>query len=75
MADMKYIGIDRLSNKLDIVSGGASITGSLNVNGAILEKGYSIPVIMQKMVVDSNSTTILNFEPITDVNEEVIVTN
>ena len=75
MADIKYIGIERLPNKLEIIGGGAAITGSLNVNGAILEKGYSIPVLMQKMVVDSNSTTILNFEPITDVNEEVIVTN
>jgi len=75
MADMKYIGIDRLSNKLDIVSGGASITGSLNVNGAILEKGYSIPTLIEKMVVDSASTSILNFTPITDSTGEVLVTN
>ena len=75
MADMKYIGIDRLSNKLDIVSGGASITGSLNVNGAILEKGYSIPTLIEKMVVDSASTSILNFTSITDSNGEVVITN
>ena len=75
MADMKYIGIDRLSNKLDIVSGGASITGSLNVNGAILEKGYSIPTLIEKMVVDSTSSTILNFVLITDSTGEVVVTN
>ena len=75
MADMKYIGIDRLSNKLDIVSGGASITGSLSVNGAILEKGFSIPTLMEKMVVDSASTSILNFTSITDSNGEVVITN
>lgn len=75
MADIKYIGIDRVSTKLDIVSGGASITGSLSVNGAILEKGFSIPTLMEKMVVDSASTSILNFTSITDSNGEVVITN
>ena len=75
MADIKYIGIERLSNKLEIIGGGASITGSLNVNGAILEKGYSIPTLIEKMIVDSASTSILNFTPITDSTGEVLVTN
>ena len=75
MADIKYIGIDRVSTKLDIVSGGASITGSLNVNGAILETGFSIPTLIEKMIVDSTSSTILNFVLITDSTGEVVVTN
>ena len=75
MANIKYIGIERLPNKLEIIGGGADITGSLNVNGAILEKGYSIPTLIEKMIVDSASTSILNFTPITDSTGEVLVTN
>ena len=44
----------------------------------ILEKGYSIPVLMQKMVVDrlgddGGAVDFLNFVPITDENDEVVV--
>ena len=75
---IQYIGLNRFDSKVTVKSGGAEVTGSLNVEGAILEKGYSIPVLMQKMVVDrlgddGESVDFLNFVPITDNNDEVVV--
>ena len=75
---ISYIGLNRFDSKVTVKSGGAEVTGSLNVEGAILEKGYSIPVLMQKMVVDrlgddGESVDFLNFVPITDNNDEVVV--
>ena len=75
---IQYIGLNRVDSKVTIKSGGAEVTGSLNVEGAILEKGYSIPVLMQKMVVDrlgddGGAVDFLNFVPITDENDEVVV--
>ena len=75
---LSYIGLNRFDSKVTVKSGGAEVTGSLNVEGAILEKGYSIPVLMQKMVVDrlgddGESVDFLNFVPITDNNDEVVV--
>ena len=49
---IQYIGLNRFDSKVTVKNGGAEVTGSLNVEGAILEKGYSIPVLMEKMVVD-----------------------
>ncbi len=75
---ISYIGLNRFDSKVTVKSGGAEVTGSLNVEGAIMEKGYSIPVLMQKMVVDrlgddGESVDFLNFVPITDNNDEVVV--
>ena len=75
---IQYIGLNRFDSKVTVKSGGGEVTGSLNVEGSILEKGYSIPVLMQKMVVDrlgddGESVDFLNFVPITDNNDEVVV--
>ena len=75
---ISYIGLNRFDSKVTVKSGGAEVTGSLNVEGAIMEKGYSIPVLMQKMVVDrlgddGEAVDFLNFVPITDENDEVVV--
>ena len=76
---IQYIGLNRFDSKVTVKSGGGEVTGSLNVEGAILEKGYSIPVLMQKMVVDrlgddGGAVDFLNFVPITDENDEIVVT-
>jgi hypothetical protein len=78
MSSVKYIGNNRFDTKVTVKSGGAEVTGSLNVEGSITEKGYSILVLMQKMVVDrlgddGESVDFLNFVPITDNNDEVVV--
>jgi len=75
---IQYIGLNRFDSKVTVKNGGAEVTGSLNVEGAILEKGYSIPVLMQKMVVDrlgddGEAVDFLNFVPITDESDEVVV--
>ena len=75
---IQYIGLNRVESKFTVNSGGAEVTGSLNVQGAILEKGYSSPVLIEKMVVDrlgddGGSVDFLNFVPITDNNDEVVV--
>ena len=75
---IQYIGLNRFDCKVTVKNGGAEVTGSLNVEGSILEKGYSIPVLMEKMVVDrlgsdGEAVDFLNFVPITDNNDEVVV--
>ena len=75
---IQYIGLNRFDSKVTVKSGGAEVTGSLNVEGAITEKGYSIPVLIEKMVVDrlgddGEAVDFLNFVPITDDNDEVVV--
>ena len=75
---ISYIGLNRFDSKVTVKSGGAEVTGSLNVEGAITEKGYSIPVLIEKMVVDrlgsdGEAVDFLNFVPITDENDEVVV--
>jgi hypothetical protein len=49
------------------------VTGSLAISGIISEQGYSIPELVEKMVVDNDSSTILNFVTITNESGEVIV--
>ena len=76
---ISYIGLNRFDSKVTVKSGGGEVTGSLNVEGSILEKGYSIPVLMQQMVVDrlgsdGEAVDFLNFVPITDENDEIVVT-
>jgi hypothetical protein len=74
----KYIGLNRFDSKVTIKSGGGEVTGSFSVEGAIKENGYTIPVLMQKMIVDrlgddGGAVDFLNFVPITDNNDEVVV--
>ena len=76
---IQYIGLNRFDSKVTVKSGGGEVTGSLNVEGSILEKGYSIPVLMEKMVIDrlgsdGEAVDFLNFVPITDENDEIVVT-
>ena len=78
MSTVKYIGLNRFDTKLTVKSGGMEVTGSFSVDGAIKEKGYSIPVLMEKMVVDRLGSDVeavdfLNFVPITDENDEIVV--
>ena len=51
------------------------VTGSLAIDGTISEQGYSIPELMEKMVVDASSTTFLNFTTVTNNSGEVLVTD
>ncbi|MBC8421931.1 MAG: hypothetical protein H8E03_00765 [Pelagibacteraceae bacterium] len=73
MSSFSYIGLDRINNNVQV-------TGSLSVDGAIQEKGYSIPALLENMVVssegsDGSSTiSILNFVPISTNDGEVVVT-
>ena len=78
MSTVKYIGLNRFDTKLTVKSGGMEVTGSFSVDGAIKEKGYSIPTLIEKMVVDrlgsdGNTPDFLNFVPITDENGEVVI--
>jgi hypothetical protein len=75
----KYIGINRFDSKITVKSGGGEVTGSFSVEGAIKEKGLSIPVLVEKMVVDrlgsdGEAVDFLNFVPIIDeTGEQVII--
>ena len=75
---VQYIGLNRFDSKVTIKSGGGEVTGSFSVDGAIKEKGYSIPTLIEKMVVDrlgsdGEAVDFLNFVPITDENDEIVV--
>ena len=75
---ISYIGNNRFDSRVTIKKGGAVVTGSFAVEGAITEKGYSIPVLIEKMVVDrlgddGGTPTFLTFVSITDNNDEVVV--
>jgi hypothetical protein len=72
MANISYIGLDRINNPVQI-------TGSLSVDGKFAEGGYSITALMEQMVVwdqssdGSEDVTILNFVPIITEDGESIV--
>ena len=74
MANLSYTGFDRITNDMQV-------TGSLSVDGTISELGYSIPELVEKMVVrtvgsdDSTTITVLNFITVTNNDGEVVVTN
>ena len=75
---LSYIGLNRFDSKVTVKSGGGEVTGSFSVEGAIKEKGLSIPVLIEKMVVDrlgsdGETPDFLTFVPITDNNDEVVV--
>jgi len=80
MSSVKYIGNNRFDSKVTVKSGGGEVTGSFSVDGAITEKGYSMPVLMEKMVVDrlgsdGGTPDFLNFVPITDDSGEIVITD
>ena len=75
MASVQYIGTNQFDSKITVRAGGAAVTGSLSVKGAFTEEGYSIPVLMEKLVVDNASTTFLNFTAIIDEDGGAVVIN
>ena len=76
---LSYIGINRFDSKVTIKSGGGEVTGSFSVEGAIKEKGLTIPTLIEKMVIDrlgsdGETPNFLTFVPIVDeTGEQVIV--
>ena len=77
---LSYIGLNRFDSKVTIKSGGGEVTGSFSVDGAIKEKGLSIPVLIEKMVVDrlgsdGGTPDFLTFVPITDQTGEQVITD
>jgi|TARA_B100001079_G_C16386595_1_gene504696 hypothetical protein len=72
MANISYIGLDRINNPVQI-------TGSLSVDGKFAEGGYSITALMEQMVVwdqgsdGSEDITIFNFVPLITEDGESIV--
>ena len=78
MSSVKYIGNNRFDSKVTIKSGGGEVTGSFSVDGAIKEKGQSIPTLIEKMVIDrlgsdGETPNFLTFVPIVDENGEQII--
>ena len=75
---LSYIGLNRFDSKVTVKSGGGEVTGSLSVEGAIKEKGLSIPTLIEKMVVDRLGSTgqspdFLTFVPIVDESGEQVI--
>ena len=78
MSTVKYIGLNRFDTKLTVKSGGMEVTGSFSADGAIKEKGLTIPTLIEKMVVDrlgsdGNTPDFLTFVPILDQNGEQVI--
>ena len=76
---LSYIGLNRFDSKVTVKSGGGEVTGSFSVDGPIAEKGLTIPTLIEKMVIDrlgsdGEAVDFLNFVPITDENDEIVVT-
>jgi hypothetical protein len=75
---LSYIGLNRFDSKVTVKSGGGEVTGSFSVEGAIKEKGQSIPTLIEKMVIDrlgsdGETPNFLTFVPIVDENGEQII--
>ena len=75
---ISYIGLNRFDSKVTVKSGGGEVTGSFSVDGAIKEKGLTIPTLIEKMVVDrlgsdGNTPDFLTFVPILDQNGEQVI--
>ena len=78
MSTVKYIGLNRFDTKLTVKSGGMEVTGSFSADGAIKEKGLTIPTLIEKMVIDrlgsdGETPNFLTFVPILDQNGEQII--
>ena len=75
---LSYIGLNRFDSKVTIKSGGGEVTGSFSVEGAIKEKGLTIPTLIEKMVIDrlgsdGETPNFLTFVPIVDETGEQII--
>ncbi len=75
---IQYIGLNRFDSKVTVKSGGGEVTGSFSVEGAIMERGQSIPTLIEKMVIDrlgsdGETPNFLTFVPIVDENGEQII--
>jgi hypothetical protein len=75
---IQYIGLNRFDSKVTVKSGGGEVTGSFSVEGAIMERGQSIPTLIEKMVIDrlgsdGESPDFLTFVPIVDQNGEQVI--
>ena len=75
---IQYIGLNRFDSKVTVKSDGGEVTGSFSVEGAIMERGQSIPTLIEKMVIDrlgsdGETPNFLTFVPIVDENGEQII--
>ena len=68
-------GIFTATGSIQATTNTVQVTGSLSVDGTIQEAGYTIPGLVEKMVVDSSSTSILDFTTITNNDGELLVAN
>jgi len=68
-------GIFTATGSIQSTTNTIQVTGSLSVDGTIQEAGYTIPGLVEKMVVDSSSTSILDFTTITNNDGELLVAN
>ncbi len=68
-------GIFAATGSIQATTNTVQVTGSLSVDGTIQEAGYTIPGLVEKMVVDSSSTSILDFTTITNNDGELLVAN
>ncbi len=68
-------GIFAATGSIQATTNTVQVTGSLSVDGTIQEAGYTIPGLVEKMVVDSSSTSILDFTTITNEDGELLVAN
>lgn len=88
MALTSYLGLDRFGNKIKIDRGGLEVTGSSTFSGSkheftgsldatTVKQGGSELVtfdVLAKMVVTHATTGLLDFEQITDQDNEILVT-
>jgi len=88
MSLTSYLGFDRFGNKIKIDGGGFEVTGSTNFSGSKHEFTGSLDAttvkqagselvtfdVLANMVVTEETSTIMDFEQITDQNNEVVIT-
>jgi hypothetical protein len=88
MALTSYLGLDRFGNPIKIDRGGLEVTGSSTFSGSKFEFTGSLDAttvkqggselvtfdVLANMVVTEETSTILDFEQITDQNNEILVT-
>ena len=88
MALTSYLGFDRFGNPIKIDRGGLEVTGSSTFSGSkheftgsldatTVKQGGSELVtfdVLANMVVTHETSTILDFEQITDEDNEILVT-
>ena len=68
-------GIFAATGSIQATTNTVQVTGSLSVDGTIQEAGFTIPGLIEKMVVDSSSTSILDFTTVTNNDGELLVAN